>query len=234
MFFVRSRHAGYKNISILSVSLGFLAQYILYLNHVHAKHNANWFAHPPYHRVVWNPANQLPVANCRLCMELLTKMCFCGLTDLCAAWSGQVWDVLWGPSVPVEPRQQNKANLGASKINMWTTLLPKITTWNHQICLWLLDQVRPIKSINGAMYQSGLAPRCFPCDLQYWPCRRKACTVVCPGPPHLLLEIVETCWNVETKWLEQFLILWHGGLLAFGGWSGWKASQVWSHLNQIQ
>ena len=47
------------------------------------------------------------------------------------------------------------------------------------------------------------------------------------------------CWNmlkrrsVETKWLEQFLILWHGGLLAFGGWSGWKASQGWSHLNQV-
>ena len=39
--------------------------------------------------------------------------------------------------------------------------------------------------------------------------------------------------SVETKWLEQFLILWHGGLVAFGGWSGWKASKGWSHLNQV-
>ena len=88
------------------------------------------------------------------------------------------------------------------KHNMWPTLLPKITTdleppnllatvgssSSHQIHQW--------KSVSS-MYQSGLAPRCFPCDLQYWLCRRKACTVVCPGPPHLLLEIVETCWNVE-------------------------------------
>lgn len=196
-----------KAYYLCRLSVGFLcsmAQYdnILYLKHVHKKQSANWFAHPPYHHVVWNPANQLPVANCRLCMELLTKMCFCRLTDLCAAWSGQVWHVLWCPSVPVEPSQQNKANLGASKINMWPTLLPKITTdleppnllvtvgssSSHQIHQW--------KSVSS-MYQSGLAPRCFPCDLQYWLCRRKACTVVCPGPPHLLLEIVETCWNVE-------------------------------------
>ncbi len=107
----------------------------------HRKQNTNLFAHPPYHTLLGVPTLQgnpqveskptVPTPNSRPSplhgtphqdVFLWTHWSVCSLIRT----SGGCFVV---PKNPVEPRQQNRANLGASKINiLWPTLLLKIAT----------------------------------------------------------------------------------------------------------